>query len=150
MKLLEGHDADVAEFVAGFSYIEPPLWKPGFRAFGVVRESDGLLVGGVVFDDWHPKERRVEFSGAAIDPRAFGPRFILAMGEYAYGKLDCFRVWARTSVDNRRARKMLKGLGFIEEGVQAHWYGPGIHAVTARVLQPEWNERWGNDRKLAA
>lgn len=150
MRLLEGHDAAVAQFVHDFAPLEKPLWKPGFRGFGVIRESDGLLVAGVVFDDWHPNEKRVEMSGAAIDPRAFGPRTIRALGAYAFGKLDAHRVWARTSLDNRRARKLLKGLGFIEESTQASWYGPGVHAVTLRVLKPEWERRWSDERRLAA
>ena len=149
MILLAGHDAEVAHFVGDWEAPERPAWKPGYRAFGVLR-SDGALVAGFVFDDWHPEQRRVELSARAVDPRAFGPRLIRRLGEYPFGQLDCFRVWARTSVDNIRCRKILKGIGFIEESTQAHWYGPFRHAVTLRVTKPEWERRWGSDRKLAA
>ncbi len=149
MRLLEGHDADVAAFVARFSPIEQPVWEPGYRAFGVIRD-DGALIAGVVFSGWWPPAKRVELSGAAIDPRAFGPRILRSLGEHAFGKLDCFRVWARTSIDNNRARKLLKGIGFIEESTQAHWYGPGRHAVTLRVTKREWERQWSDERRLAA
>lgn len=149
MRLLEGHDQRVADFVADFNMPERVAWQQGFRAFGVVRD-DGALVGGVVFDDWHPQQRRVELSARAIDPRAFGPRILRALGSHPFGQLDCFRVWARTPATNSRARKFLKGIGFVEESVQAHWYGPTLHAVTLRVTEPEWKRRWGYDRRALA
>jgi hypothetical protein len=37
----------------------------------------------------------------------------------------------------------LKHLGFIEESTQAHWYGKGRHAVTARLIKPDWERRLG-------
>lgn len=149
MRLLVGHDAAVAQFVADYDHIEKPAWQPGYRAFGVINEA-GLLVAGFVFDCWHPEAKRLELSCVASDPRAFSPRLIAALGRYPFGQLDCFRVWARTSVKNSRCRKILKGIGFVEESTQAHWYGPGKHAITARVTRPEWERRWGNDLRQAA
>lgn len=137
MRLLAGHDEAVAAFVANLAPIEQPVFEPGFRAFGVIR-NDGALVGGVVFSGWRPAFSTVELSGAVIDSRALSPRILADLGEYAFGQLLAFRVWARTSVDNRRARKFLEGIGFIEEGVQAHWYGKGRHAITSRVIAPDW------------
>ncbi len=149
MRLLVGHDEDVGRFVAQGDYPEPPLWKDGFRAFGIIRE-DGALIAGVVFDDWHPAQRRVELSARALDPRAFGPGILRQLGDYPFRKLDCFRVWARTQPSNLRARKFLKGIGFTEESTQAHWYGMGLHSVTLRVTAPEWQRRWGVQMKEAA
>lgn len=137
MRLLEGHDQTVAEFVAALAPIERPAFNPGFKAFGVIRD-DGALVGGVVFDNWRPAFCTLELSGAAVSCHAFGPRILAGLGEYAFGKLGAFRVWARTSIDNRRARKLLKHLGFIEEGIEAHHYGKGRHAARLRVIKPDW------------
>lgn len=140
-----GHDRDVAEFVARHAPIERPAFDmngDGFRAFGVLRE-DGALVAGIVFSDWHPKEKRIELSGAALDPRALAStRNLRVFGSYAFGQLSVFRVWARTATVNVRARKWLKGIGFREEGVQAHWFGEGKHAITLRLIRPDWERRW--------
>ncbi len=149
MRLLFGHDEAVGKFVADWDAPETPVWKPGFCGIGVLREDDAL-VAGFIFDDWHPEQKRIELSARAVDPRVFGPRLIRALGAYPFGKLDCFRVWARTSVENHRCRKILKGIGFTEESTQAHWYGQGKHAVTARVTRSEWERRWGSALKFAA
>lgn len=141
MRLLHGHDEAVAAFVAGLAPIERPVFEPGYRGFGVIRD-DGALVAGVVFSGWRPAFSTLELSGAAIDPRALSHRILAELGEYAFGQLEAFRVWARTSVDNRRARRFLKGIGFIEESVQAHWYGKGNHAVVSRVIKPDWQRKW--------
>ncbi len=141
MRLLEGHDATVAAFVGKLAPMEPPIWNPGFKAFGVIRE-DGALVAGVVFHDWHEAFKRVELSAATLDVRSFGPRILRHLGEYVFGQREMFRVWARTSVSNERAKNFLRGIGFVPESVQSHWYGPKRHAITFRVTEPEWRHRW--------
>lgn len=142
MRLLMGHDAAVGKFVEDLAPIERPEWPLGFVGFGILR-ADGALVAGVVFSEWHPAAKRIQLSAAALDPRSFGPRILVSLGNYAFGQLGCFRVWARTSTENQRARKFLKGIGFTEESTQAHWYGPKRHAITLRVTEPEWRQRWG-------
>ena len=149
MRLLVGHDAAVAAFVADHDYPEAVEWLPGYRAFGVIR-SDGALVAGFVFDDWHPATKRIELSSRAITPAAFSRQTITALGRYPFGQLDCFRVTAKTSVDNKRCRKILEGIGFTQEGTMVSFYGPGKHAVIYRVTRPEWERRWGNDLRQAA
>lgn len=141
MRLLSGHDEAVAAFVADLAPIERPVWRDPYWAFGVIRD-DGALVAGVVFSDCRPHFKTVELSGAAISRLAFGPQILAELGEFAFGKLGAFRVWARTSVDNRPARKMLKHIGFIEEGVEAHHYGEGRHAARLRVIKPDWQRKW--------
>ena len=142
MKLLEGHDATVAAFVARFAPIEKPVWEPGYRAFGVIRD-DGALVAGVVFSSWRPDFATVEFSAVSLSRYAFRPPIVAALGEYAFGKLGAFRVWSRTSIDNKPARATLKHLGFIEEGIEAHHYGRGRHAARLRLIRPDWERKFG-------
>lgn len=142
MKLLEGHDADVAAFVARFAPIETPVWEPGYRAFGVLRD-DGALVAGVVFSGWRPRFGTVEFSAVSLSRYAFRPPIVAALAEHAFGQLGAFRVWARTSIDNKPARATLKHLGFIEEGIEAHHYGRGHHAARLRIIRPEWERKFG-------
>lgn len=138
--LLEGHDEAVAQFVADFSPIERPVFAPGYRAFGVLR-SDGQLVAGVVLSDWRPQFRTIELSAAAVSSFAFGPQIVAAVSAYVFEKLEVHRVWAKTALKNERAKRMLRGLGFIQEAVISHHYGPRSHACQWRVLKPEWENR---------
>jgi len=139
--LLLDQSERVKRFVAERSPIEQVEFGPGV-GIGIAR-SDGVLVAGVVFSDWHSDSRRVELSGAVDDPRVIGTQMIVAIGNYVFGQLSAYRVWAKTSTDNRRALKLLDGLGFIREGTLAGFYGPQKHAVILRVLQPEWHRKWG-------
>ncbi len=149
MRLVLGRDAEVGQFVAARSPLERPDWSGGFVGFGIVR-ADGDLVAGVVFSDWHPAEKRIELSACADDPRAFSTRELVSLGNYVFGQLGAHRCWARTSEDNRRALKFLKGIGFIKEGTLAGHYGPGRNAVMMRVLAPEWKRRWQAPLRVAA
>jgi len=152
VRLLTGHDRAVADFLAGLSPIEQPRFRDGeFTGFGVINDA-GALVAGIVFSDWRPAFRTVELSGAALDPRAFSIPIVAALGAYAFGQLNSFRVWARTSTDNRLARNRLRKFGFKEESVSAHHYGQGKHAVTLRLIRPVWERQaWAqtHDRKAA-
>ena len=139
--LLLDQSERVKRFVAERSPIEQVEFGPGV-GIGIAR-SDGVLVAGVVFSDWHADSRRIELSGATDDVRAFSTQTLRSLGEYVFGQLNAYRVWAKTSTDNRRALKLLEGLGFIREGTLAGFYGPQKHAVILRVLEPEWRRKWG-------
>lgn len=138
--LLTGHDADVAAFVASHAPMERPIWGDKFRAFGVVNEA-GRLIAGVVFSNWKPAFLTVEMSAACVSSYAFSIGIVNAVSDYVFRQLSANRVEARTSADNKRARAMLKALGFTEEGVSACYFGPRRHAVVARILKSEWEHR---------
>jgi hypothetical protein len=80
VKLLEGHDAAVAKFVADFAPIERPKWADDIRAFGVIDDS-GQLVAGVVFSDWRRDFHTVELSAVSLSdtPSAPGSSPLLAI-----------------------------------------------------------------------
>lgn len=138
--LLTGQEPAVLKFVADLSPIERPVWRDVAGAFGVLRE-DGAMIAGVVFSNHRPEFSTLELSAASVTSHAFSIGIVSALGDYAFRQLSANRVWARTSTANRRARAMLRGLGFTEEGVQACHYGPKSHAVIARLLRSEWERR---------
>lgn len=139
--LLFGHTEAVCDFVAGLAPIERPVWPKLCHGVGILR-GDGALIAGVVFaTDRDPLFGAWEMSAAALSSRAFSIANVNALGAFAFRQLSANRVWARTSTDNKRARALLKALGFIEEGVTAAHYGPRRHAVTARLLKHEWERK---------
>ncbi len=139
--LLLDQSERVKRFVAERSPIEQVEFGPGV-GIGIAR-SDGVLVAGVVFSDWHADSRRIELSGATDDVRAFSTQTLRSLGEYVFGQLNAYRCWAKTSTENRRALRLLEGIGFIREGTLASFYGPNRHAVILRVTAPEWQRKWG-------
>lgn len=143
--LLAGHDETVAKFVADLCPIERPAWPRNYRALGILR-GDGCLIAGVVLATDRAEFGAWELSVAAVSSFAFSTEIVKAIGDFAFRQLSAHRVWARTSTDNRRARALLKALGFTEEGVNACHYGPRSHAVVARLLKPEWERQMATQR----
>lgn len=141
LELLQGHDATVAAFVAQHAPLEQPDFGDNFRALGILRH-DGALIGGVVFSGYRPEFATVEMSGAFVSYYALSPRIVSAIGAYVFGKpLAINRLWARTALKNPRANKLLSHIGFTRESVSADHYGPGVHAVTWRLLKREWEAK---------
>lgn len=140
--LLEGFDRQVMDFVAAHAPYAHCEFTARDRGFAVV-DGDSRMLAGVVFSGWRPAFASVELSGAAAHTLALSPQIVQALGQYAFGKLGCFRVWARSSVKNHRARRLLKHIGFTAEGVEHSFYGPGLHAEMHRMLRPEWESKYG-------
>lgn len=140
-ELLTGHDEAVAAFVTQLAPIERPLFVPPYWAFGVLKE-DGSLCAGIVFSDWKPHFRTLEFSGAAVSSHCFSTQIAVTLGGFAFGQLNAFRIFARTESRNERAQRMLRKLGFKPEAVQGHYYGEGKHASCWRLIKPEWESKW--------
>ncbi len=148
-ELLIGHDEAVAKFVAQFAPVERPEWRAPYWAFGVLKEN-GSLVAGAVFSDWKPDFKTLEFSGAVISSHGVSTQIVTAIGGFVFGELQAYRLFARTEVKNRRAEKLLRHLGFTQEAVQGHHYGPGRHASCWRLIRPEWERKWAPEAQQAA
>ena len=141
--LLWGHDQAVLDFVADRAPIERPTWRDVAAAVGILRE-DGALIGGVVLAEYRPEFSRCELSVAGVSSLLVDTRCVQELGAFAFGQLSNFRIFARTSDRNERAKRALKALGFKQEGVWVHWYGRGHHASNWRIIRPEWEARWGS------
>lgn len=138
--LLVGHDAEVATFVAALAPLERPVFAPGYSAIGVLDDRCRLIFG-VVFSDYMPHWGTCQLSAAGISSFALSTGIVAALQGYAFRQLACTRVWARTSVKNRRAARLLKHIGFKPEGAAADYYGPGHAAENWRMLKREWLQR---------
>jgi len=146
--LLWGHTDAICKFVNDLAPIERAAWPQIRHGIGVLR-GDGALVAGVVFATDRPEFRAWEMSAASVSSHPFSIENVNALGAFAFRQLNIHRIWARTSTDNRRARAMLKALGFTEEGVSADHWGPKKHAITARLLRPEWERKFAASLKEA-
>lgn len=120
-KLVLGHDAEVAAWVASRLYY---VGQDGFgpnRAVGLALNDE--LIGGVVYHDYRPSCKDIQMSIAATTARWATPgtvRWLLAFPFFQYG---CQRVTALVPRKNKRSRRFNEGIGFKLEGVVRRGFG---------------------------
>lgn len=97
--------------------------RPGdYEVIAVARvnpeEKTSEIVAGLLFHDYCEMGDggKVEISMAAEDPRWAMPGIIRALLYYPFVTLNCHVIVCTTNRTNKRTRKFLEGLGFIERG----------------------------------
>ena len=121
MRVITGLDLAVGEWVA--KQIEPhysidKFWPCTAMGF----EKDGELIAGVMYHNYRKTD--IELSAAAINERWLSRKNLQEIFNYPYNQLGCIRTTAVTGRKNRRARKLLEGLGYRLEGVcRLGWEG---------------------------
>lgn len=138
MRLLLGHDADVAAWVAAhIPQMQDSLGFGPCAAIGVL-DAKGAPMGGVVFHNYQPTFRTIDLSGAAVSARWLTRRIVHDILAYPFEQLDCLRISSITAKRNHQARAVLEKLGFRREG--GHRLGFGVYgdAISYGLLQREW------------
>ena len=135
MKLLYGHNQEVADWVA--SRI------PGMTSFGPctaigVLNSDNALVGGVVFHDFQPQWKNIQVSFAGAQANWLTPRGVYAMLEYPFRQVGVERITSLTPKRNRRARQFLNRFVFKHEGTIRRGFGDD-DSIVSGLLRSEWD-----------
>lgn len=105
----------------GFLDWAEPHFKGERLQFSITDKLSGLMVGATAFGNFSPRDSRLEigwtwmgknFQGKGINPLV--KRLMLA---YCFDDLELERVEFKKDVLNVQARKSLKNIGAIEEGV---------------------------------
>lgn len=138
--LVYGRDEDVAHWVA--EHI-PHVAGGDFGlcvAIGVA--SQRRLIAGVVYHDWMPAHQTIQLSIAAINPMWARAENIRALLAYPFG-IGVFKVWTLVSIENHRALRLNRRVGFKHEATLAHQFGPGKHADMACLLKPDFEQIYG-------
>ena len=89
-------------------------------AVGIGFVDDDKPVAGVVFHN--RTERDIHVSVFAEDPRWCRRHHLRALFEYPFRQLKLPRMTATTRKGNKRARKLIQGLGFCYEGAQPKYF----------------------------
>jgi len=130
--ILIHNDAAVAEWVKErIPYIQS---FENSVAFGVL-END-RLVGGIVFNNY----RGFDIHMSAAMDCALTRQSLRTLCEYVFWQLNVRRVTAITGKKNRKARKALRIIGFIEEGTCKHALDGVQDAVVYGLLRE--NCKW--------
>lgn len=120
--------------VAGFG----PCTAIGIAAS---EDADAEFYGVIVFHDWQPEARTCQLTVAARSPKwVWGCKPLF---RYAFDQLRCNKLWTATPHKHARAIRWNKGIGFKQESVLRHHFGPGSHAVICSMLEEEYrNSFW--------
>lgn len=106
--IVRGQDEIVAEWVMrhlGFAVSRP------FTAIGNT-SKDGYLIGGTIFNGYHPEAGVVEMHSASTSAKWLSRDMINAIFGYAFDTLACQLVVLRVSPNNRRMSKIAEQFGF--------------------------------------
>ncbi len=127
---------DLNRAIAAFVAATTPGCERGFaepyKTMGVVK--DGQLVGGVVFNNWHPEARLIELHGAATDKKWLSRDVLASMFGYPFDHLGCQLAVMRVSERNRTMIRIGEAYGFKSHYI-ARLRGPdeGEHVMTLTV-----------------
>jgi RimJ/RimL family protein N-acetyltransferase len=114
-----------------------PLARP-LNAIGIA-SSDGDILGVAIYHNFMQYD--IEFSLVTATPRWATPGNIRAILHYPFIQLGVKRMTARTAKSNKRARKMLEGIGAKLEGVHPYAY-KGVGALCSYGLYKSDTTRW--------
>lgn len=131
---------DVAAWVIG----QMPIPAEGLRNGATIGISDeGKIIAGAVFTDYRvmPHGKDIQITFAATSPRWATRNNIRSIFAYPFVQLHCGRLTTITGRKNKRARKLIEGLGFRLEGVVRKAYDGRSDAIVYGLLRDE-ADRW--------
>lgn len=139
--LIYGHDRAIAEWV-----LERVPERPDFGpcvAIGVPNKDHTRLIAGVVYHFYQPHHGVIELSMAAESPMWARHDVISELLAYPFKQLGCYKVFTCTDIANEKALRVNYHIGFTREAVLAHQFGKNRHCVICRLLQPEYDRKYG-------
>jgi RimJ/RimL family protein N-acetyltransferase len=102
-----------------------------------VEDSEGRVLGVVVFHNWDPDGGTMQVSAAADDARwLLARQAIAAMRHYVFIGCGCQKIWSITPSDNKRGLRLVRALGLRPEAVLERHLGKA-HAVISRQFKEE-------------
>lgn len=140
MRLIFGHDAAVADWVAArIPHVQHGEAFGPLAAIGVVR--DGRLIAGAVYHNYLPGYEVGELSFAAESPRWATRSNIVALLSVPFAQYRWRRLTSVVRHDNDRVQRLLSGLGFKREGVVREMFStrPKVHGVVFGMLAREYD-----------
>lgn len=144
-ELVYGYDAQVAEWVIQRLPYVSHFTEP--RAIGVVLGNE--LIAGVVYSNHRPQYRAMEIDMAADSPQWAKAELIYGLLAFPFIQAGCYKVRACVRADKKHAITTFKHVGFIQEGILGHEFGPKQHAVIMRMTLPDFERIYGGIRDEA-
>ncbi|WKA58464.1 GNAT family N-acetyltransferase [Planococcus shenhongbingii] len=119
--------------------------KRGMR-WGIVLKENGDFIGTIGLNNLNVQAKKSEI-GYELHPdywrQGFMKEAIKAVLQYAFENLDLVRMGAVTFPDNEASSRLLRKMGFTEEGrLRSYLYqgGQSHDALIFSLLKPEWEK----------
>jgi RimJ/RimL family protein N-acetyltransferase len=120
-----------------------------YTAIGVETDKH-KLIAGLVFHDFRRKQRTISITMAATNPMWATHKNLKDLLGYPFLQLNVFKIWIATRFENKHALKTFKHIGFTQEAVLAHQFGPKKHCVMQRMLKNDYLKKYGDkDEKFS-
>lgn len=138
--ILYGHSQAIAEWVASLiDYVDD---FGTCEALGVL-SREGTLIAGVVYSEYQPRYGTIQISIASVSPMWARRENIRELLAYPFDQLGVYKAWTTVPIDNEASRKATKHIGFRQEAILAHQYGPKRHAIIHRMTKPDFRRMYG-------
>lgn len=121
----------------------------------LIFEQDGRAIGYAILRGLESPHNSIELKRIAVAEPGLGvgrAALETVLG-IAFGELRAHRLWLDVFVDNERARRAYRSLGFVEEGVQRESSlrrGSYRSQVLMSMLEPEYRARVSESKTVAA
>ena len=135
MKILHGHDAEVAGFVAALI----PNCARGFanyRATGIL-DDDGKLIAGVVYHNWEPEAGVIEMSSASVSAHWLTRKVLREIFGYPF-RIGCQMIVFRVSERNTGLHRQFDALG-LRRHVIPRLYGRDEAGIVFTLTDDDWS-----------
>jgi RimJ/RimL family protein N-acetyltransferase len=126
MRLVFGHDADIAEWTASrIPHVGDADTFGPMAAVGVA--DDEHIVAGCVYHNYRAEYGICEISFAAATPKWATRGIIRALLSVPFEQYECRRVTLMIPHDEPRTKRFCGGIGFVREGCVRELFGPRRH-----------------------
>lgn len=105
--------------------------------------SGDRLIAGVAYHDYQKRYGVIQMSMAAISPMWAKAVTIHRLLRYPFEQLNCYKIMISIRLDNLKALKTFKNIGFVQEAILSHVYGKGKHGAILQMLKPDYNRIFG-------
>ena len=113
---------------------------------GIGIVSQDRLLAGLIYHDYQSAHGTIQLSMAAVSPMWAKKENIKELLRYPFEQLKCYKVWTATPIENDNALKVNAHIGFRREATLAHQFGKKRHAVIMRILRPDYDRIFGEER----
>jgi ribosomal-protein-alanine N-acetyltransferase len=121
-------------------------YQMSFKTFLIEEKASGRIIGKCGFHDWYSEHMRSELGYALSAEETRGKGYMTealkAIIKFGFEEMELNRIEAFTAPGNVPSRKMLRGLGFIEEGtLRSHYFKNGKleDSVCYALLRKEYD-----------
>lgn len=115
-----------------------------YVAIGVF--SGDRVIAGVAYHGYQPEYGTIQMSMAAVSPMWAKKSVIKRLLQYPFEQLSCYKVMIDIKINNVKALKTFKSIGFEREAVLTDVYGKGQHGAILQMSKPYYTQAYGGKK----